>query len=230
MSQETLKRFRLIVPGVIILIALYLLDLPFYDSIARKLGMGVPAWSELSEDTVLYLLLVIVVVVLGGLYYAFDVRGPFLRDSLRRIRNNIRDQLLAPFEDDDTIAPAAARLRKGRTLLHIFYHFVDNDESLKQKAKRVYFNGLIWSTTADVMAVSTVSALLSLLLYIASGRTHYLGLTAVFWAIYVLSAQVILPRVTKRHIELGDNQLEFILVHYRDELRTRLEKAAAAQE
>ena len=36
----------------------------------------------------------------------------------------------------------------------IFYHFVDNDESLKDKAGDVRFNGLIWSSCFDFCILS----------------------------------------------------------------------------
>jgi hypothetical protein len=227
MSQETLKWFRLTVPGVMILIALYVVVLPFYERIAAVLGT-VPGWNGLNIRT--ELVISIVATVLGGFYHVFDVRWPFLRKSLGRIHNHIKDQLLAPFEDDETIAHVWEELREGRTLLHILYRFIDNDESLTQKAKRVYFNGLLLSTAADAMAVSVMSTVMSLLLYVVSGRAHYGALTIVFAVMYVFSSRIILPRVTKTHIELVTDQLEFILLHYRPELHTRLERAASTQE
>jgi hypothetical protein len=147
MDLKTLQRLRIIVPGTMILF----LVAPLLE---ERL-----TWSTLVETFTLAdnLKRMFAAVVCGAIYYVTDLRSYALRDAYRQIRENVKRRLLEPCLGDPVVAAAADRLREGRILMDsVFYHFVDSNRTLTEKAKRVYFNGLIWSSTADVIALSTV--------------------------------------------------------------------------
>jgi hypothetical protein len=147
MSKETLKTLRILVPGVILL----LFFLPLYTGSLDPLKI-VSSLGELKD-----LLYLVVILPLGALYYVLDLRGPFLRPSLEKIHQNLHEKLLSPFADDLGISTSAAHLRTDRRLLDIFYFFIDNDESLKERSKNIYLNGLVWSSIADLMATTSLA-------------------------------------------------------------------------
>jgi hypothetical protein len=106
MSKETLNTFRLLLPGLM----LYMLLLPLVK------GSLNPTVIIANLGTIEDLFYLIAAFCLGGLYYAFDIRGRLHRPELNYIHYNIQRKLLAPFRNDETIAHAQDRLRKGQTL------------------------------------------------------------------------------------------------------------------
>ena len=139
MSKETLKALRLFVPGVMMLV----LSLPLFQ---RELDFSRLASTLKWLDGLLYVLICSVV---GALYHVTGARDYFLRNSLRSIDDNIKDKLLSACASDAQVAQSADRIRQGRLLLNVFYFFVDNHETLKEKAKDVHFSGLMCSSTVE---------------------------------------------------------------------------------
>jgi hypothetical protein len=109
-----------------------------------------------------------------------------------------------------------------KALRGIFYHLVDNDQSLSKKASLAYFNGFLWTTCADIRVVAYTyvviaaffsliglkGSILALILFGAIGIASYLG-----------SA-----RATRLHKLIGDEQIEIIQNFHRDELRKSLKE------
>jgi hypothetical protein len=219
MTQETLKLFRLLVPGILIV----LLFLPFLQMDFQ----GEPIWKYIPAAAPLPLLpdwikTSLVIAVTGALYYVIDVRGYFLAQSMSAIHDNIKNDLLQPFERCAPIAAATPSLRKGRILLDIFYSFIDNDETLKARATNVRFNGLILSSAADLAAVSSIGFVAYFVTFLALWSRGFLFLTVVCGVTYLITTTVLMPKVTKRHIALGDEQLAFIRSNYFEDLKTKL--------
>jgi hypothetical protein len=84
------------------------------------------------------------------------MRGWRNKNTLREIQLNIKRQL---FENGRTIPISDVdrdRIMGGNEIMSIFYKIVDNDDSLKEKAKIVRSNGLFWTSTADVAVISII--------------------------------------------------------------------------
>jgi len=219
MTRATLTRLRLVVPGVIILIVAFFLlpsSLRFQD-VSQYLVSPMGLFS------------LVIVCVMGGLYNITGIRWLFLRDALSVIQANIKQKLTVPFYGDEQIRANIESLIRGRQLMHVFYRIVDNDESLKVKAQGVYSNGLLWSTTADVMIISSFAVPVYLIAHLFNPLPHYCVVAFILSAIYLIAALFLMPKVTAEHIELSSEQLEFIVQHYRDELYKQLLDLASGQ-
>lgn len=217
-SQSTLKWLRLVVPGIFMLFAL--------TPLFRGTGdLSALARSFLSLET---LRNSVPVVLLGALYIIFNLRRFAWRESHRKINDNIKDRLLAPCLHDALIEGANDSLRTGNALMHVFYKLVDRDPSLTEKANRVRFNGLLWSTVADLTTVGTLGALLYLFAFAITDEFHQLLMFALLALVALLAHFILMPVVTRRHIELSDDQLEFIVQHYRADLCADIRDAARA--
>lgn len=214
MKQETLKVLRITVSGVII----FLFFLPLLQNYFNLEAL-VGSFNYLKGH--LYL---IVIFSLGGLYYIINLRKFFIKDSLSKFHNNIKTKLLSPFSDDDRIASATNKLMKGRKLIIIFYKLIDNDESLKKKARNIYFNGLIWTTVADIMAVSFVAIGFYIIRFFFLQRDHFLFFALGLGFLHLFASRILMPIVTKMHIELIDKQLDHIEVNSKEYLHKELKK------
>lgn len=211
MSLEKLKLFRIIIPGILIL----LIGLPlFQDGLEPQKLVS----SLTPYEGIVYTL---VVSVLGGIYHLLGIRSLFWECSMQRIQANIKGQLLIAFTDNERIAASSENLRRGKTLINVFYSFIDSDPSLKERAKLVYLNGLFLSTLADIGAISTVSLAVYLGSYFLFGKPHYIVVVAGLFVLLIAS-RFFIKRMTNRHIELGNNQIEYILVNHRGSLQNKL--------
>jgi len=213
MTKETLKALRIIVPGVISIVLIYplfmreltvqsMLDVSCAVSIVGGLTLGA---------------------FLGGLYYILNLRRPFIKRPTTDIQGNIKTQLLQMCDDDTSTE--GERLREGRTLMHIFYDLVDNDASLTEKAKSVRLNGLMWSSSADAMAISLIASAIFTIAACFSSRAHY-SYWAVLCLVTFIFANVSLLTLTKRHIDLSNQQLELIRLKYASEVSKKIAAAA----
>ncbi len=100
--------------------------------------------------------------------------------------------------------------------MDVFYSLVDSSESLKEKAKLVRDNGLLWSSVADAAVLGAVFAAFYLpcgLLMRDSGLI-YAGLVSA--AVAVVSKFGLHPTVERTHIRLSDDQLNFIETQMKD--------------
>jgi hypothetical protein len=217
MSKETLNTFRLLLPGLM----LYILLLP-----AGKGSLN-PTVIIANLGTIEDLFYLIAAFFLGGLYYAFDMHGRLHRPELNYIHYNIHRRLLEPFRSDDTIARAQDRLRKEQTLLDIFYFLVDNDESLRERAKNVQLNGLVWTSVMDVTATGLIATAFYIVLAVGMARLDYVGAAIACGAVAAFAYYVLLPRLTQRHIVLSDEQLMYITSQKRKDLHAKLLEAAS---
>lgn len=210
MDIGTLQKWRLVVPGTMFLL------------LVAPLSQEQFGWQAFTNSLTIVdtLFRSVAAIVCGALYYISDFRTYVLRGSYYEIRENIKNRLLEPCLVDPQIAGAEKYLREGRPLIDtVFYHFVDHDDSLKQKAKRVYFNGLIWSSVADFIAVSTIGVLLywsAVIFY--TPRLHFIVIAAALALLQVPAEQWALSRLTRKHIALQNEQLDYI----RDVHRARL--------
>jgi hypothetical protein len=171
------------------------------------------------------LLCLILIFTSGGIYYIVDLRKYFFRKSIHKIDENIKTKLINICNNDPEVQSVNGELRRNRTLMHIFYHFIDNDESLKDKANDVRLNGLILSSLSDLAIISLLMIVIYLPFFIVVYNAKYLLLTAISVFAFVIS-KLFIPKVTKKHISLSDEQLEFIELKYKDDLQQKLKDIA----
>ncbi|GAH90238.1 unnamed protein product, partial [marine sediment metagenome] len=152
MSMTTLKYWRLIIPGIFILLLILLVTTENFTELSESI-------KPLTNFQLKEIPSIAAVVVFGVLYYIAKFRNILWNPYYKRVQNNIKNTLLSPFiqrldsQQEDY-------LKDGRKLMIIFYHFVDNDNSLSEKAKRVRFNGLIWSSTVDLTFIAACGSLI----------------------------------------------------------------------
>jgi len=218
MSKATLQSVRMIVPGIILFVAM----LPLLQSTTFGSTL-IPSLGAL--EAVKYLL---VVAPLGALYYASGLRWLALSKAKQEIDDNVKTRLLAPFCDEPQIAGFAQQLREGNTLLHLFFHIVDNDESLKEKAKDVYFNGAIWSSAGDLAVLAYPLALLYAGAFVVTWHTLLLVISFLMAGIGLIAFLWLLPALTSRQIALSNDQIDYVLLRCRQTLRNGLLEAAQA--
>jgi hypothetical protein len=93
MSKERLKTLRILIPGIVV----FLFTIPLFNPI-----LNLPEYIETISvlETGVYLA---VTFFIGALYYILNIRGYFLKSSLNKIHENIKDRLLEPFENIPSI-------------------------------------------------------------------------------------------------------------------------------
>jgi hypothetical protein len=213
MTLGQLKWFRVLIPGLLIIV--------LGSQLFTSLDIAA-AWTAASSGPY-----VVLAIVAGALYDALDIRAQILKPQVTAVDGNIKRKLLAMCVEDSELARKTAELKGGRPLMHIFYRLVDNDKTLSEKAKLVYFNGLIWSTAADVVVIGFPFALANVASAFFSTRADHL-LAALILSGAVLVADIwLLPAATKHHIQISDEQLDYIKLHHADDLCSQIRKQAA---
>jgi len=145
-----------------------------------------------------------------------------MKNSLIKIDENIKDKLLSPFSEDSEIKNSISKLREGDKLTNVFYYFIDNDKSLGERAKEVYFNGLIWSSLADFIVISPLAIIVYLIAFFITNNMQYMIFIAVCVGMCLLSIFLLMPLLVKKHINLSNYQLTYIIEKSKKELHDQL--------
>ena len=207
MQKEHLKVMRLLVPGVLIFLVCY----PLF-----KGSLTVDALLQISTKDALYIILVLVG---GGMYKTFELRGILFKERLDEVHENIKVKLITPFQADPMYAKLVGLSPKA--FLKVFYNIADNDESLKEKMKDVYENGLLWSSYSDLGVISFFGVLIYLAAFVATGNKDFIFMVFVLAVLFGISIPLIMISVRK-HKALGDDQLEIITTIHRPRLEELL--------
>lgn len=148
MSQSTLKWLRLATPGLIILV--------FYAIMGRLTGLWLVSLPTNFKDG----LLSANVLIPAGIYYLLPFRTLANRRYFDAVSDNLRGRMIlaSGFPDDPKVYTWAA-------LRGVFYHLIDNDQSLSKKASLAYFNGYIWTTCADIRVIAYTCFCISAIFY-----------------------------------------------------------------
>ncbi|WP_371055313.1 hypothetical protein [Rhodosalinus sp. K401] len=191
MSISALKKLRFFAPGVIAALGYFIL------------GEFTGWWSQPDELSFEDLPKILPVFVVGVIYYVTPLRDRSNRKYFERVSENIRQGLYRIYGRDDINPEDWARVRV------VFFQLIDSDESLREKAKIAYFNGAIWTTVADVRIISWIYAVISLVLFVLLGNTGallaFISFSAISLVTYPISNEL-----TKKHMEIGDEQLTLI--------------------
>lgn len=204
MDRKTLKFLRLVMPGLIAMLLL----LPVKDQLSLFYESELPFELGLLEVPLFAF-------VVGAIYYVLGLRGQFNFQFHQKVKSNIKDRLWTAART--TSAPSEWDDKKARD---IFYRLIDNDNTLTARSEIIYFNGLIWTSIADARALGTIlSAVAVGMLLIDSSSVNALVLLVVNVAAVVVSFPLSYL-VTKHHIKLGDEQLDYIGSQLKGDLDT----------
>jgi hypothetical protein len=216
MGQETLHYLRLLVPGLLLVLAAVTVLAPDSNPIERFKDLEFElkgAWGG-------------AIVVAGVLYHVFGLREHIGGLDWAEVRNNIQQRLL----DITKVALSpqqADYLRSDRKLLDVFYLLVDGHASQAVRQARVRFNGLLVSSVCDCAAVAVVAAALHLLLGYIRHHGHHLMWALLMGLIFFACRFIIEPRVMAKHMELSNEQIGFIATFQRADLDDAIRAALA---
>ncbi len=201
MTRSTLKIVRFIAPAIIIAVFVFFLG--------RLLGYTSLKMPTDLKDAMYNIPLLIVAIV----YYASPIRSFANSRFHQRVNENIRIRMVA-------IAGVTDRPDRytWNKIKNIFYNIIDHDESLTKRSETIMFNGAIWTTLADVTALSALFALLSAL-FCALGFQGALTALAAFVLLALLSLALQFA-VTKKHVNMGDDQLDQIEQYHKAQVVT----------
>lgn len=216
MDKETLKKWRLVIPGIIIIIFI----IPGLTNSKEELLQIDKIIMNLKWTDAFYLGLV---VIIGVIYYTLNIRWFVWKPFNTQVQENIKDNLLSA-SDLALTASKWYEIKQSRILMTIFYHYVDNDESLKEKSKGVRFNGLIWSSFIDLTILSCLTAIVYSILSLFTTMAHFVYI-ATFLFFLGLIALAFTWLLTYRHIKLSNEQIHVIIQTKGSELSQKITEA-----
>lgn len=202
MEQTTLKYLRVLIPGIICLLGAF----PAYK---HYLGSVFDVKSlDMTYITMISL-------IIGAIYYQLNLRQYLVYPSLKLIDKKILESLKETYPDRLT-AKQVEFLKEDDRFKTILYRLIDNDESLKKKASGVYFNGIFWTSTADLFLFSLVFGLLYSCVFITVPNAAVFA--RMFFLISILSVLLHMLSVGT-HVRLGEDQFKYVRNQRRKEAK-----------
>jgi hypothetical protein len=189
---------RIVVPGFLLLLGWHVLE--------RSAGYAGVTVPTSLKDTASYW----PVLLLGAVYYATPMRTWSNGAYLAQVQEQLRAGLVRiSGRPDDPSVLTWDRIHP------LFWSKVDSDKSLGHKAKLAYFNGLLWTSVADMRVIGTLYILFS-------GFLALLGFD-VRTAVFIYGAAVLLSwpfskGLTQTHLKIGRQQLEHFEFHYKEDV------------
>lgn len=213
METGTLKKLRAAVPGTLLLLG----AMPLYTFVT-----GNPLNAPQSADLFSAGVGVALSYVLGAVYNLYCLRAVFNGRSHSRITTNIKKRLLEMGRTTPLTDLRRDELLRGNQLMDVFYALIDSNDSLKERAKLVRDNGLIWSSIADVTVLGTVFTALYLPLWFITGYMQFLLCSGTSAVLALMAGVFLHPRAERKHIQLGNDQLDFIYTQMRNEVTKKV--------
>lgn len=213
MELNTLKKLRLRVPGVLIFLV-------FILSINNSFSELKEFYKALTNFNLKLIIYIVLFMALGVIYYACKIRYKLWDPFLKRVQDNIKETLLEPFNAEFN-DKQKTNLKSNRVLMNVFYEFVDNNESLKEKAKSVRFNGLIWTSCIDATIIFFCGSIVMFIKHVITSLKYDLVVACCLFLVFLISL-VLIFALTRNHIRLSNEQLEVITGLHKETLRKRL--------
>lgn len=206
MEHKTLQHLRIVTPGLLMLL------------IAASVGAITDAYEVPLPEKFSDMLSLLVVFVLGFAYHLTPLRDLSNRGYFQRVNKDLAVGL-------SSIAGVSPPLA-WNTLRRVFYSFVDRGDLLKILKEQAYFNGYMWTTAADVRALSAVAASIGLLLE-AFSVNGGVTLAIVYTAVFILSIPIS-GLLTKKHRQIGREQLRIMESNFAAEVKAAVKAAGQA--
>ena len=201
MEQTTLKYLRILIPGLIFYLGLFPI---------AKFYIG----SSYDIKSLDFAYVTVFSLLIGAIYDQFNLRYIVIKPSGYFIDKSIFNRLLSIYNKQ--INPSQKDyLKKDRKYMHVFYKLLDNDESLKKKTNNVYFNGIFWTSSADLLLISFV------FWYVYRWRFVQIDHALLFSDLFLILAglAMILHILSVwKHRRLSNDQLGFIAIYKRTEV------------
>ena len=213
MSITTLKNCRLLIPGVLILFLVIIFIQDDFSGLFKII-------QSLHGINVQDILVVGLTILFGVIYHAGSFRDLLWNQYHKRVKDNIKEELLRPFmnEFDDN---QQSIIKSGNKLMNIFYIFIDNDRSLSEKANRVRFNGLIWTSSVDATIIAAFGSFIFLIRFIVN-KDGYAICMCIILVVLSLFCWYLVELTTRKHIALSNEQLEAIIQLHRSDLGEKI--------
>jgi hypothetical protein len=213
MEQTTLKYLRIFIPGL----TLYIIVQIFYCIVLKK-EINEVNFSDLGWP-------LIISIVLGVLYNSFDIRYNVTNYTHKKIDLNIKNHIINLYNGSLSPNQTQFLFQKNR-LKQIFYKIIDNDPSLSIKKNNVFFNGLLWTSFADIFIITLFSSFLFILYGIFGSyeTDNILKYSGVLLIISLLSLLMHFQAFLK-HVKLSNDQIEFIETNHINTVKELIEKS-----
>lgn len=205
MTKGTLKTLRFIAPPIVFFSLLFVVSKMLHFT-----NVGSPLNAKDAAYNVGYL-------ALAGLYYITPLRSWTNGIFHRRVNENLRYRMvvIAGLDDDSSRYPWSR-------VKDVFYRRIDSDQSLKERSGDIMVNGLIWSTLADLTALSLIFFVGMIGLWIA--KFDNAPEAAVVMASIAIASRVMQDLVTARHIDMGNDQVSYMAQYHRDVISEEMSK------
>ena len=204
MTLDRLKDLRFYTPGIISIV------------FSALLGWITKLWEITIPDSLGDLKLAPPAVACALLYYLTPLRAWCNQVFADDVNENIRSKLvsISGLQDDPDVF-------MWKKLRRVFYDLVDNDESLKVLASQAYSNGFLWTLFADIRTLALVFVFISLF-FCLFALNEALFAASIF-ALIVLISLIASAISTRRHMEIGNEQIETIKLKHKPKLIKMLE-------
>lgn len=203
MEQTTLKYLRVLIPGLTFYLGLF----PFV-----KYYFG----DTYHIESLDFAYVTVFSLLAGAIYYQINLQYLAIKPSLYFIHKNILNRLIGIYSKP--VCPSQrAFLKENERYMHVFYHLNDSDESLKKKTSNVYFNGIFWTSSVDLLVLSII--FWAFYRWAFPQVTDAALFSDLFLSLAILSVVLHLLSV-RRHIALSNEQLSFIETYKKTEVVT----------
>jgi len=218
MEHKHLRRIRYFVPGML----LYLL-LVSICWVTRWCELEIPkTWEEFLKLSL--------AAVLAYPYTASKLRNRMNEFYFDAVNKNLVRGLTEPFKG----YPGVPRGLTWQQIRAAFYHLVNSDPALTHHSRRAYANGALWTSAADLRAISLIGVL-AFITCLFVGQIFEIAqfppVRAILGIVVCLLLLVISfplsTAFTQKQIEIGNEQLEHILMHHKQQLRNLLSQIRA---
>lgn len=210
MSNSSQRYLRFLIPGLLGYFGLYFVCLP--------ICLCSIEWPQ-KIDEVLKLTTVFVL-ALG--YHMFPFRDWSNCFRCFKVDQDIMSQI--NFKVGNEIS--GIRDIKWEQFRDVYYSIIDNDESLKVRSENVRFNGTLWSSAADLRAISAIVLVILVSLAFAQKlgvytNTNFDELTDLMLVVFTVfvASFFVSYHLTQRQRKLAVDQCDFIVLHKKEDLK-----------
>lgn len=200
MEQTTLKYLRILIPGMFSYLGFY----PIFNFYFGEI------YDVKSVD---FAIVTVISILLGAIYYQINIQYFVIEFSRHRINKNIFDKLVKIYGKD--LNESQKNFIETK-YMHVFYKIIDSEESLKRKTNNVYFNGIFWTSSADLFLFSMFFGLIYWCFFERVNDSKLISFLFFLMAVLSFTLHFLSAR---KHIQLSNDQLGFIDVHNREKVK-----------